>query len=78
MLPQVFTGKIGVRGVPGNSIEFMISHDRLSSSSIDHAAYGVNTFKLLRALVDKVTYKNGLAIWVPVGAASILITHVSQ
>ena len=78
MRTQIFAVRRWVRRMPGNRVEFVVSHDRLGRSSFDHPAHGRDTFQLLASAIDKVAYEYRTAIRMSVCAVSINVPKFVQ
>ena len=75
MGPEVLVGLVGVRGMKGECVEFVVSHDRQSSTRVNHGPDEFERFANMRAAVDEVTKKDGLTFRVPVDA---LVPGIAQ
>src|ERR1700760_4007690 len=59
---QILVALIRITQVPGNSVEFMITHNRQRATSIDHGTNDVDRLDLMRASVDKVAHEDGSSL----------------
>jgi hypothetical protein len=76
--PEVAPGLIRVRGVEGQGVEFVVTHDGQGGTGIYHGPDDVEGFPDQRAAVDEVAEKDGLTFWVPVDALVLGITQLPE
>ncbi len=71
-------GLVGVRGMEGQRIEFVVAHDCQGGASIHHGPDDLEGFPDLGAAVDEVAKKDGLAFGVPVDAIVLGIAQLPE
>ena len=78
MGPEMALGLVRVGGMEGQRIEFVVAHDCKGGAGIHHRPDDLEGLPDLRAAVDEVAEKDGLAFWVPVEAFVLGIAQLPE
>jgi hypothetical protein len=76
--PEMAPGLIRVGSVKSESVEFVVAHDCQGGASIHHGPYDLEGLPDLRAAVDEVAKKDGLAVRVSVDALVLGIAQLPE
>ena len=64
---------IWARGVVRDRIEFMVPHDDLGASAVDHLLHDFQDRQLIIATIDEVADEDGVPIRMPVGTRRVAL-----
>ena len=65
MAAEELPAAVGTLGGVRDGVEFVVAHDDLGASAVDHPLHDLKNAKLLAATIDQVTDVNGLPVAMP-------------
>jgi hypothetical protein len=76
--PEMAPGLVRIGSMEGQGIEFVVAHDSQGGAGIHHRPNELEGLPNMRATVDEVAKKDGLAFWVPVDALVLGIAQLPE